>query len=256
MFLMEKYLVETALLGHGLPSVGDAQLSCCTELAAAPLVWLQEGIVTIGVLDDFLLLRRHGDQIARVSKENLENAQKQQLTAFLTASATMAICAGMGVPLVVTAGMGGIGPRPSVKTGADMLALNELPVALLATAPKDVFDQRATIAWLQASGVTVLGYRQTTCDGFLCQSEAILLDGMYTGKCGKPLLLLNAIPSGQRCISSEQLEEAMEEGRSRSCRGKEYHPAVNAALDRMSGGESSCLQLASLNANIAIAKTF
>ena len=47
--------------------------------------------------------------------------------------------------------------RPLVKVGAGLIALKELPVALVATAPKDVFNQKATIEWLQTTGIAVLG---------------------------------------------------------------------------------------------------
>ena len=251
---MEKYLIETALLGHGLPSVTDTELSNSMEWTGVPLVWLREGKAAIGSLKEFLPLRRRFREIARVSRENLEQAQGRRLTAFLTASAAMAICAEMGVRLAVTAGMGGVGPRPSVKTGADLIALKELPVTLLATAPKDVFDRRITIEWLQAEGIPVYGCNRPVCDGFLCRSEPVRLNGVYIGESSPQMLLLNCIPPERRCVSSEQLFQAMEEGAMQASRGREYHPAVNAALDRLSRGESSRLQLTSLCANIGYAE--
>ncbi len=251
---MEKYLVETALMGHGLPGVTDKELCHKKELAQGPFVWLQNGKIMLGALDAFLPLRGAGNTIARVSRENLEQAKKQGLTAFLTASATMAVCAELGMPLAITAGMGGIGPAPLAKVGADLLALAELPVALLATAPKDVFDLKATIEWLQSAGVAVFGYGSPVCDGFLIQSSPVSLDGRYEGENGKQMLLLNAVPAGQRRILPAQLAQAMEYGARQAKLGAEYHPAVNAALDGMSGGESSHLQINALCANIALAE--
>lgn len=250
---MQTYLVETALLGHGLPSLSDSDLTSIPRLAAAPLVWLEQGKIKTGSLQDFLPLRSRADEIARVNRHTLGNARLAGLTAVLTASATMAVCAELGITLAVTAGMGGIGPRPSSNTGDDLYALAELPAVLLATSPKDVFDLRATILWLKASGVAVFSRDQRICDGFLCRCGAISLDALDTKEIAPPMLLLNAIPPLERCISPEQLALAMAEGEAQAKWGHEYHPAVNAALDRLSGGRSSRLQLASLCANIALA---
>ena len=250
---MQKYLVETALLGHGLLSVSESSLSSIPELAAVPLVWLDHGKIAVGSLDDFLPIRRRACEIARIGRNTLSQARQKNLTAVLTASATMAVCAELGIPLAVTAGMGGIGPRPSEKIGDDLYALAELPVVLLAAASKDVFDQRATILWLQAAGVSVQACSGSICNGFLCCNEAVFLDSLGTKAIAPPLLLLNAIPPVRRCISSSQLAEAMADGVAAASRGEEYHPAVNAALDRLSNGESSRQQLASLCANIVLA---
>lgn len=250
---MHKFLVETALIGQGLPSVSDSDLCSNPALAASTLIWLDKGKPLAGTLDEFLPLRRHARQLHRISRRALDQARKNGLTAFLTASAAMQVCAELGVGLAVTAGMGGVGPRPSSAVGEDLLALAELPVSLIAAAPKDVFNHQATFRWLRDAGVCVRGVTRAVSDGFLCRSQAVSLDGPDNGTASPPLLLLNPIPHRGRCISSAVLAAAMAEGESAEKEGREYHPAVNAALDRLSGSQSSRWQLASLCENIVLA---
>ena len=59
----------------------------------------------------------------------------QKLSGALTASGTMAVAAKWGVPLAVTAGMGGI-DNPEVQICSDLTALVSLPVTLIAPHPR------------------------------------------------------------------------------------------------------------------------
>jgi hypothetical protein len=251
---MKQFLVETALLGHGLPSIRENALQNEPSLCKAPLVWLEKGKPVTGVLDDFLPLRRYANTLPRISRRGLDQARKDGLTGFLTASAAMQICAEENIRLAVTAGMGGIGPLPAATVGDDLMALAALPVCLIASAPKDVFDHPATFAWLRAAGVAVRGKVHPFSDGFLCRSRTIALDGTGRTPAIPPLLLLNPLLQSERCISAAQLSTAMEEGTRAQKAGGEYHPAVNAALDRLSGTLSSRLQLSALCKNIALAR--
>ena len=49
------------------------------------------------------------------------------------------------------------------------------------------------------------------------------------------------------------LQEALKEGVAAEERGESFHPAVNAALDRLSNGVSSMIQLRALVQNINLA---
>ncbi len=253
---MVEYLIETALITHGLSSISDQQIRELWYLPESKFVWLEEGKVITGTLQEYLPFRKKATRSLRFDAKHLPSAEKQKLTGALTASATMVICSRFGIPIAVTCGMGGIGPYPSSQVGADLLALSELPVILIASAPKDVFDLSATIGWLKEAGVKVVGSYDSYCDGFLSKKEPVQLDGKLAEVSLEPqLLILNRLPDHERVVRSEQLAEAMDYGRQAQQRGESYHPAVNNKLDELTTGMTSRIQLRALLANTSLAES-
>lgn len=251
---MTQYLIETALLGHGLASISNKEIADRWPIAQAQLVWLSGGKIIIGQLDDFLPLRSRAEQLCRLDAAALPAAIEQKATGVLTASATMAVCQDKNIPLAVTCGMGGIGPLPTSQVGADLVALRQWPVILIASAPKDVFDLSATLQWLHEHNVTILGANQNICNGFLTYNKIYQLDG---GLAQFPnhlchLLILNGL--AQRPVSANMLTDAMHAGELAQQQGAAYHPAVNKYLDTVTGGISSQEQLSGLIANISLAE--
>lgn len=251
-----KFLVESALLAHGLPSVSDADLLRAWA-PAHPIVWVDQGRVVVGGMDEFLLFRARAGALIRIDRHGLDAARARGLSGALTASGTMRVCAERGVPLTVTCGMGGIGDIRGEELCPDLPALAELPVALISTSPKDMLDIPATFAWLRVRGVSLLGRGHPRNDGYVFRLPRVDLDGTaparlsgrdgWTG--GGGLLLLNPIPPHLRTEDLSILERAVRAGHEAERRGLSYHPAVNGELDRLTGGHASRVQFASLAAN-------
>ena len=63
-------------------------------------------------------------------------------------------------------------------------------------------------------------------------------------------LLIHEIPESERVEDKEILRRAVQEGYKKQLEGANFHPAVNEALDTMTSGYSSYLQLDALIANI------
>ncbi len=249
---MTDFLMETALLTHGLPSISNQQILTLWPDCEAKLVWLENGEIIIGAIEEYLPLRERADSLKRIDAATLADAIKQKVTAAMTASAAMQVCADRGIPLAVTCGMGGIGPHPFRDIGADLYALAQLPVGLVASAPKDVFDLPATIIWLQQNGVKVIGVQADYCDGFLAAQPQVALDGtLDTAQLSLSLLILNGLE--QKIVQQDQLEEAMAFGIQIQQRGGLYHPAVNNKLDELTEGKSSTMQLQGLIDNAKLA---
>lgn len=259
MFSLEKMpVVETALLGHGLPSIKDNLIATLwPPEPAVKLAWLEDGEVRLGNIKEFLA-RRKNNGWARVSSKNLDQAMADGKSAFLTASA---IARAFGTrTLVVTAGMGGI---RGDTVSDDLMQLCEGHV-MLATTPKDSQDLKATIDFLQKHNVVVLGRQGAFCSGFLFKEPKVKINGIWPGHSELPLsarglLLLNPIPSKQRLNDRNMLLASETEGETAIQEGIDFHPAVNAALDRLTAGLSSEMQLKSLVNNIQeslIAKPF
>lgn len=251
---MYKYLVETALISHGLISISNEQLLQEWRYPQAPLVWLEQGQPVIGTLTEYLPLREKAEQLRRIDSFSLQEAQQKQYCGALTASATMEICQQLAIPIAVTCGMGGVGPIPEQIAGADLLTLSQYPLTLIAAAPKDVFDLPATIEWLRQHGVKIIGVDNNFCTGFLTQSTAIELDAYTKNELPiPPLLLLNGLK--KRPVNEQKLQQAMNYGTEEQKHGRYYHPAVNQKLDEITQGLSSHEQLAGLIANIALAES-
>jgi hypothetical protein len=160
----------------------------------------------------------------------------------------MAAAERMGVPVAVTAGMGGIGHIEGEKLCPDLPALAETGVVLIATSPKDVLDIPATIDWLLQNGVKVLGRESGTCCGFVFCCDGVPISGCWRQeeKVAPHTLLLREIEKGRRLHDKSILFEAKLAGNRARQRGESYHVAANAEIDRLSNGVSSRLQLRSL----------
>jgi hypothetical protein len=106
--------------------------------------------------------------------------------------------------------------------------------------------------------VRVLGIGSNICTGYLFDSAQVPLDGelkpvRLDGR-GGSLLLFHPIPPKERLTDISMLDEGIAAGKQAEAEGKYYHPAANAAFDRLSNGLSSLMQLKSIIANARIAQ--
>jgi pseudouridine-5'-phosphate glycosidase len=251
----KSYLVETALLGQGLISVRSEQVLEAWP-ADALVTWMQNGRIVIRSIDD---LRDNTEGWRRLDGLTLNEGMKAGLNAFLTASATMAVAGQTGYPIVVTAGMGGIGDIIGERLCYDLPALAQTEITLVATSPKDMLDIPGTIDWLHHNGVKTYGVGTAFCDGYVFAGQKTkLMHALGKGELASlprgHNLLLNPIPHEKRLTNLEFLKEAIQAGKHAEKIGQPYHPAANRRLDELSQGWSSQIQLDSLLANTAVAR--
>ena len=215
MALKHRFLVETALLTHGLVSVSnDIMLDTWPE-HADELVWVDKGQIIMGGMKQFIPFRDRAESLCRIDCFHLEEALQQGISGALTASGTMAVCAHEGIRYAVSCGIGGIGDIRGEELCPDLPALRDIPVALIATSPKDMLDIPATISWLTDHGVTVLGAGRSHCTGYLLLSTDVPLTGILSATVPLPerrLLILNQIPEEKRLedLSAENRVKGVE----------------------------------------------
>ena len=255
---MRKFLVESALLTHGLVSISQEELRSLWPTEIDCITWVDQGQVIIGSMEQFLPFRQRAAELCRISWEDLPGALEKGVSGALTASGTMAVCQQMGLPLAVTCGMGGIGDIKGEELCPDLPALRDIPVALISTSPKDMLDIPATISWLTGAGVRVLGIGTDRCTGYIFPSADVPLSGRLDKEtlpadC-RQLLLLNPIPEKERVQDLSLLAQGIAAGKQAEAEGRYYHPAANAAFDRLTGGLSSRLQLRSIIAHTLMAQ--
>jgi pseudouridine-5'-phosphate glycosidase len=249
------FLIETALLTHGLTATSNEELLKQMPAEFPWLVWVDKGKITLGGIADFLPFRNRATELIRIDGIKLEEACAKKMSGALTASGTMAVAAKWGVSMAVTAGMGGLDNPEGGQVCNDLTALTSLPVTLIATSPKDMLDINATIKWLTSRDITVLGNDRDVCDGYVFVGEKVKLTGKFAEKISnyERTLILNGIKSEKRIQDREILTQAVAKGIEAKAKGQFFHPAVNAALDEATEGKSGRIQLESLIANIYLA---
>lgn len=253
-----KYIVETALLGHGLPSIKNTDILSIWPKDAM-LTWIEKGEIRIGTIEEFISRRMENDHWGRFNGLKVKEGLSKDANGYLTASGAMVVAKEIKCPVVVTAGIGGIGDIYKENLCYDLPALSQLGITLVATSPKDMLDIKATINWLENHGVKVLGVDTEYCSGYILALQNHKLSGKLSIKNANKLkygcnLILNPIPKEKRLKDSRILQEAIKSGKEAEKEGKAYHPAVNASFDRLSSGISSKIQLESLVSNIEVAK--
>ena len=119
-----------------------------------------------------------------------------------------------------------------------------------------MLDIRGSVQYLRERGVPVYGIKEAVCTGYLFRGEETALDGVFSGdmKALSRGLLLNPIPEDKRIHENEYLEMGIAAGKQAEAEGRYYHPAANAAFDRLTNGRSSEIQLDSLIANVSLAE--
>lgn len=249
------FLVETALLTHGLKSIKNETILSLWKDFQKNIVFIDKGKLVIGDIKSYLDFRHNTDKIVRVDMNSLDLALNENLSAALTASATMRVCKEKGIKLAVTCGMGGVGNIKGEELCPDLPALRDLGVKLISTGPKDMLDRKSTIDWLKSNGVNVIGRKRNYTSGYIFSSEHIEIRDFkeYKKDLGK-CLIISEIDEEERIKDLNILDIAVKEGYKKQKEGFNFHPAVNEKIDEFTQGKSSLIQLKSLIDNIELAK--
>ena len=87
-----EYLVESALLTHGLKSVSNETIKKEWQDSGKKITWIDHGEIRIGDIDEFLEFRSRAAAYPRIDCDLLEKALVEKQSGALTASGTMAVC--------------------------------------------------------------------------------------------------------------------------------------------------------------------
>lgn len=254
-----KILVETALLGHGLPSIKNEQIAAqWPEATSVKLVWLQAGQIKTGGIAEFLSIRLAGQDWRRANSDNLAAMINARQNAFLTVSALIALFDNEdNKSIIVTAGLGGIRDNT---ISADLQVIQKSYVIVFASAFKDVLNYEQTFNYINANKINIGGWKNSVFDGFIFRHplayklKSIDEESLYWQmQKNNHVIILNGIPLHKRIDDSGILQQARQAGEEDEKQGEQFHPVVNEALDLLTAGKASELQLEALSANLSAA---
>ncbi len=248
---MSEYLVESALLTHGLKSITNETLLGVWKRKGKRIAWMESGKIRTGTIQEYCEFRENARCDARINYHNFQHFKREKRSGVFTASGTMKACELLEIPLAVTCGMGGLTAGQKKGDCHDIDALTVSDVSLVAVSPKDMFDLKLTLECIKAEDIRILGYHTDTCSGYMFAGTEVILSGAWEKE---PLraktLYLRKIPEENRIQDGRILEDACAYGLEKEKEGYYYHPAVNAKIDEMTQGRSSQIQLEALLQNI------
>ncbi|MBQ4361386.1 MAG: pseudouridine-5'-phosphate glycosidase [Lachnospiraceae bacterium] len=284
-----KYLIESALLVHGIKNLDEQTILHYWDSADGQIVWMEAGEIVTGGIDRLLdfrgRMRANGQIPRRANHFNIDKYAEIGADCVMTASGAMSVCAREGIPAAVTAGIGGFFPEILEEAEGilwtrgdgppDVATLTGLNVVLVASGPKDMLDCPGTIRFLDEHGVHTYGASRNVYTGYLFVGEETCLSPL-AGEGSAPgadcdsvrmkalsdaargrdasVLVINEIAEGKRMSDRRILDEAVEFALEEEKKGGYYHPAVNAKIEELTGGYSARLQLAALAANARLAQ--
>ena len=259
---MRGYLVESALLTHGIASISDRRLAEMWE-GDWPVAWMDGGRPVTGGIEEFIEFRRRADGLKRINYFNYDRAAAGGSSGPLTASGTMRaaeLLASEGVDsgrvCVVTCGIGGLRQGEPYDASNDISALKASSISMIAAAFKDMFDADYSINMAEKQGIKVRRLSDCWHRGYIFRekdSEDIRTAGIiphYESSFFPGTLYLNPAPQQDLVADRSILSEAVNYGKTQAEAGLAFHPAVNRKIDELTGGYSSLLQLKALIENI------
>ncbi len=187
-----------------------------------------------------------------------------------TVSATMKLASLCGIEIFATGGIGGVhrGWRDTLDISSDLIALAEIPVAVISAGCKAILDVPATLEHLETLAVPVLGWQTERFPLFYTAESEHVIDRLdkaedfalfwriHQSLGGKGLLIANPIPS-QESISAPQIEAyiqaSLAEAKLKGILGKALTPFLLDYLAQATKGVSVQANLALLKNNAKVA---
>lgn len=264
--------LESAIITHGMPNPVNIETALrvqeiVRENGAVPAtVAIVKGRIKVGLDDDMLI--RLGTEKAdtlKTSYRDLPYVLSQKMNGGTTVSTTVAVSKAVGIPVMVTGGIGGVhrGGETTMDVSADLIELGCSPVGVVCSGAKSILDIARTLEYLETQGVMVATYGSSRHfpafysqrSGFLSpyhventEDAAGLIHVVRNGNLQRGVIIAVPVPK-ESAIPSEEMEEiikkAVEEANSKGVKGKDVTPFVLSHVVKSTSGRS-------LTANVAL----
>jgi pseudouridine-5'-phosphate glycosidase len=261
--------LESALISHGLPypknlETAQAMEEIVREAGAIPAtIGVIGGEPRIGLSLEDLKRLAEGQGVRKVSLRDLPAAVACGWDGGTTVSATLYLAHKADIGVLATGGIGGVHRGEGWDLSADLFTLAQIPLVVVCSGAKAILDLRATLEWLETSGVPVIGYGTDEVPAFYSRSSGLPLEqradtpqevaeiARARDGLGLSTAILVTVPVPERDeVPSSLVEEALAkalEMAAQSVRGAALTPFLLGRLNELTQG-------ATLRANIALLK--
>jgi pseudouridine-5'-phosphate glycosidase len=234
---------------------------------------------TIAVLDGELKAGLTDDELERVAVEELPKLSMRDLPVVLarggsgatTVASTAFIADHAGIRVFATGGLGGVhrGAGTSFDESADLKALADTPITVVAAGVKSILDIGATLERMETLGITVVGYGTDEFPSFWLRSSGHQLDWAVPDaeavasimEAREQLELCSALVVANPVTFEQQLDptthdraldEALQRAEEKQVGGKEVTPFLLQSIVELTGGESLEVNLQIAENNIRL----
>lgn len=179
--------LESSVIAHGLPVPVNLRVAHSLEDAvraagAIPAtVGVIEGRVRVGLKPDEIECLGTSGDVLKCAAGDLAWAIARGADGATTVSATVFAAASAGIDVVATGGIGGVHRGDTGDVSADLPALAQHPVAVVAAGAKTILDLPRTLEALETLGVAVVGLRTRDFPAFYARASGLALDKYAQG---------------------------------------------------------------------------
>jgi len=173
--------LETTIISHGMPYPDNYEIALELESiirsneCIPATIGIIDGIIHVGLSKKELLEFSQRKDIIKASRRDIPYLITKKLWGSLTVSATMMICAMVGIRFFVTGGLGGVhyGVNETFDISADLDEFTKSNVCVICAGAKAILDLKKTVEYLETKGVTVIGYQSDTFAAFYSRDSGI-----------------------------------------------------------------------------------
>ena len=268
------------MLAHGFASPDNVAFANYLQqiirgFGAIPaLIGVHEGLIRVGASPEQTIAIVGCADVPAISRRDLPKSIMRRETAVTTVSGTMACAHLAGIRIIATGGIGGVhrGYMETMDVSADLDALAQLPVAVVAAGAKAILDLPRTLEFLEARSVSVVGFGTDSFPPYYSRTSELAVQLRIDsadevaqflriqdrlGGCAGTLI---ANPIAESfALPYESVDEAVQlalaDAARRKLTGKAITPAVMKRLAELTGGgsQSATKAIAEANAQLAAA---
>ncbi|MEH6402759.1 MAG: pseudouridine-5'-phosphate glycosidase [Sneathiella sp.] len=263
--------LESTIISHGFPYPKNMELAAkmeeiiAAEGAVPATIAIIKGKIKCGLTEDELELLAKSDDVLKCSVRDLPVAIASGRTGATTVASTSYIAELAGIRVFATGGIGGVHRAEEGADGfdisADLLELSRSKVIVVAAGAKSILDLPATLEVLESYSVPVIGYKTEEFPAFHSISSGLpvpasassmeeLVQIVHTHyKLGLPsgMLVCNPVPAEYAMDNAEVdilVEKARAEAIGAGAKGAAITPYILGALNRLSNGKTSEVNMA------------
>lgn len=269
--------LESTIISHGLPRPRNLEVAHEVEgivrkFGAVPAtIAIINGEVCVGLSESQLDQIANQDGILKASIRDLPVIVAKGFSAATTVAATSRIANLAGIEIFATGGLGGV-HRGAIETwdeSADLLAIANNPIMVIAAGAKSILDIPATLERLETLSIPLLGYRTSKFPGFYLSDSGYPLEHrvdspaeivriwhnrVELGLANSGLIIANPVVNQMDPVQHARLlENGLQAAERNQITGKDVTPFLLEYFHSNSAGESLRVNEEIIKSNAALA---